>query len=174
MAKIGIIGLKSLKLGDVANDGGMGALLESWGYTFKQSCKMETSDPTITKFRAEEVDGVIASIAEEGDITIKWQIVKVNADILKKAFGGEVSGSGTVADPKKWDAPSSMPNIEKSIELTPKIGGVIQIPRASITAKINYEASSQGIFLIDVTAEVMVPEKEGVVKMSYIEPGVEA
>lgn len=162
MAEKRSIGLQSLKIGDIASDGGMGNTLSVLGVTYKDSCELTQEDPEITNIECEESDDPVETIEVIGARTLKWSIMDYNPQTLVKVLGGEVTGTGTEVDPYIWNAPSSSPSIEKSIELVSKSGVKFQIPRAKIMAKLNAKIVKNGVALVDITAKVLTPTKSGV------------
>ncbi len=162
MAEKRSIGLASLKIGDIESDGGMGTTLETLGVTYKDSCELTQDDPQVTDIECEESDDPVESIETIGARTLKWSIMDYNPQTLVKVLGGTVTGSGTELDPFVWNAPSTSPSIEKSIELVSKSGVKFQIPRAKIMAKLNAKIVKNGVALIDITAKILTPTKAGV------------
>lgn len=162
MAEKRSIGLTSLKIGDIAVDGGMGTVLAALGVTYKDSCELTQDDPDITDIECEESDDPVESIETLGARTLKWSIMDFSPQTIVKVLGGTVTGSGTELDPYVWNAPSISPAIEKSIELVSKSGVKFQIPRAKIMAKLNAKIVKNGVALIDITAKILTPTKSGV------------
>ena len=56
MAKEVNIGIASIKVGDIASDGGMGTVLAPLGETAEDSCKLTFGDQEETAFYVEEHD----------------------------------------------------------------------------------------------------------------------
>lgn len=162
MAEKRSIGLASLKIGDIASDGGMGTTLTSLGATYKDSCELIQEDPNVTDIECEESDDPVESIETLGARTLKWSIMDYHPQTLVKVLGGTVTGSGTELDPYVWNAPTASPAIEKSIELVSKTGIKFQIPRAKIMAKLNAKIVKNGVALVDITAKILTPTKTGV------------
>ena len=146
------LGLTKIEVGAIAVDGGMSTTLATLGYTHADSCKMVTEDPTVTEHYAEEVDDPVASVSKKGKTIVTWSIMDPDADALADVLGG-------TATLGVWESPDTQPIIEKSVKITPNVGFSIEIPRASITGKINAEFSKKGIFLVDMKATVMMPTK---------------
>lgn len=169
MAEKRSIGLASLKIGDIASDGGMGTILATLGSTYKDSCELIQEDPQITDIECEESDDPVESIETLGARTLKWSIMDFNPQTIVKVLGGTVTGAGTEVDPYVWNAPSSSPSIEQSIELVSKSGIKFQIPRAKIMAKLNAKIVKNGVALIDITAKILTPTKAGVAPIMITE-----
>lgn len=84
-----IFGLASVKISDVAGDGGMGSTLETVGETVTGTATMVSEDNTVTDFNIEESDSPVESIVSEaGKITFSWSSFKVAYETLKKLLGG--------------------------------------------------------------------------------------
>lgn len=159
MAEKRSIGLASLKIGDIAVDGGMGTTLAAVGVTYKDSCELMQDDAEVTDIECEENDDPVESIEKLGKRTLKWSIMDYTPDTLVKVLGGTVTGEGTELDPKVWNAPTTSPSLEKSIELISKSGVKFEIPRAKIMAKLNAKVVKNGVALVDVTATILTPTK---------------
>jgi hypothetical protein len=65
-----------------------------------------------------------------------------------------------------WDAPDSLPVLEKSLRLTDKKGNIVTIPRASISTKLSMSFSKTKLGQLDMIATILAPTKTGVKKMS--------
>jgi len=156
------IGLASLLIGDIAADGGMGTSLSAIGVTYKDSCELTQEDPEVINIECEESDDPVETIEVLGSRTLKFSIMDYSPQTLVKVLGGTVTGTGTGIDPYVWNAPTTSPAIEKSIELVSKSGVKFEIPRAKIMAKLNAKIVKNGVALIDITAKILTPTKEGV------------
>ncbi|MCL1932767.1 MAG: hypothetical protein FWF53_02995 [Candidatus Azobacteroides sp.] len=157
------LGLSKIEIGEPAADGGMGTTLEQLGYTYKDSCTLKQEDPETTDFFAEEVDDPVITFRRAGKITFSFSIMNPDFDVFQKMAGGTVTGSGANA---KWEAPDSLPFIEKSVKITPQQGLIFEVPRMSINAKINGSFSKTNLFLLDIVGTVLIPNKAGTKKMS--------
>ena len=160
--KIYTLGLSAIKMGAIANDGGMGETLATLGYTKADSCTFEQDDPEVTDFNAEEVDDPVVSIAKAGKINFNFELMNPDIDVMVDLFGGtkdETNG-------EKWNAPEKMPVIEKSVQIEPDQGFIFKIPRMKIVAKIVGGFSSTGMMTISVNCTVLQPTKVGESKLS--------
>lgn len=149
------VGLTSLKIGAIAADGGMGTTLAAVGKTFKDSCQITEEDGELTEWYSEEDDDPLYSKQAKGKFSIAFQIMDADADALLALKGGTVSGTA----PKVWSAPTTAPNIEKSIEITLTTGQKVQIVRGRIVAKLSGTVGKSGIVLVDVTITALTPTK---------------
>jgi hypothetical protein len=157
------IGLSSIKVGDIAEDGDMGESLAVLGQTYQDTCKFGQDDPETTDFYAEEVDDPVFSMSKAGKTTFTFSIMNPELVTLQSLLGGTITGSG---DSAKWGAPDTMPIIEKSVKITPQQGLAFDIPRMKIVAKINGEFSKKGLLLIEVTGTALQPTKPGTKKFT--------
>jgi hypothetical protein len=164
------IGLSSIEVGAIEDDGGMGTILSALGLTFQDTCKLQQDDPETTDFYAEEVDNPVFSMSRAGKTTFTFSIMNPELATLQSMLGGTISGSGDTA---KWLAPDTLPIIEQSVKITPQQGLVFEIPRMKIVAKINGEFSKKGLLLIEVTGTVLQPEKTGTKKFTAYKVPVE-
>lgn len=162
MSEVRALGLEYIKIADPEPDGGMGGTtdaLAALGVTYKDTAELVQADPEVTEFFSEENDEAEEILTKKGVSEIRWAIINYNPTDMEKVLGGTVTG----VDPNEvWEAPATSPDIEKSIEIKDKKSGrVMQIPRAKITAKLNWKLSRNGIATIEVVAKVLTPTKAG-------------
>jgi hypothetical protein len=150
------IGLTSIKIGAIAGDGGMGTSLTTVGSTVADTCILASEEGQTTDFLIEEQDDPVYSItSQKGKITLAWSCYDVDPDTLVLFFGGtKVTGP-----PEGWEAPDTIAEVEKSIEVVPKNGGKIEIVRAKIAAKFNWSLQKSKLAQIDLVATVLAPTK---------------
>ena len=164
------IGLAYIKVGPVGVDGDMGNVLAALGVTYKDSADLTQAADAETEINSEENDDPEEIITVRGKKTLKWSIMDYNPDTLVKVLGGTVTG---VAPNEVWNDGGVTPNLEMSIEFKEKKNNVVcRIPRAKISAVINWKLSSKGVALVDITATVMTPTKAGVKNIQIGNPAV--
>jgi hypothetical protein len=156
MSEVRTLGLGSIQVSAIANDGGLGTAFAALGKTYKDTAELTGADPEVFEHYSEESDDPEETVVTKGKITVKWSIFDSDADTLVKVLGGTSSGT---APNKIWSAPDTATNIELSIKITPKAGKIINIVRAKIVAKINYKLSKNGILMVDIIATVLTPTK---------------
>src|SRR5438045_1816605 len=84
-----VFGLASVKVSDIASDGGMGTSLITVGETVKGTAKFSQEDNTTTEFDIEESDSPVESvISGVGKLSFAWSSYNIKYYILKKLFGG--------------------------------------------------------------------------------------
>ena len=154
MAKEVNIGIASIKVGDIASDGGMGTVLAPLGETAEDSCKLTFGDQEETAFYVEEHDNPIHVEYKQGDVDLTFNIYEYDFDTVVKVFGGSVDSNG-------YKAPVVPVTIEKSLELKPRKGKTFKFPRVSITAKFTSDIGKKNLMAIEVKAKVLSPKKEG-------------
>lgn len=161
------IGLKSLKMGDIEEDGGMGTTLAALGQTYENTAVLTQEDGDETDFYVEEVDDPVETISKKGATTLEWAILDMTPDTLKKVLGGDVTGTGEQA---VWSGPTEVPEIEQSLELISKKNIKYEIPRARIKARLDVNFSKQEVGLVRITARVLTPTKtaEAPIKISKV------
>ncbi|MDR7818705.1 hypothetical protein RIU47_08815 [Riemerella anatipestifer] len=152
------IGLASIKIGEIASDGGMGTSLEQIGVTNQGSCKINFEDAEKKEFFVEEYDDPFHVEYTQGKINIQYQIANPDIDTIVKVFGGSKSGSGPS---EVYKAPNQSVTIERSMEMTPKKGLGFKFPRVSITAKFTPDIGKENLLMLDITASVLRPTKDG-------------
>jgi hypothetical protein len=159
------IGLSSIKVGDIASDGGMGTTLAVLGQTFQDTCKFGQGDPEEMEFYSEESDDPVFVASKAGKTTFSFSIMNPELETLKATLGGTITAADAEAEtPATWEPPDTMPIIEQSVRITPKQGIAFDIPRMKISAKINGEFSKKGLLLIEVTGTALKPTKAVVKK----------
>ncbi len=150
-------GLKSIKVGDVAVDGGMGTTLAVLGVTDEGSATFTKGEDTSKEFFCEESDDPIETVTKKGITTLEWGIVDVSPATLVKVFGGTVDV--TVPAVPVWEPPSSAAVIEKSIEVITKTDVKIEIVRAKISASMDLKLGKEAIGSVKIKATVLTPTK---------------
>jgi hypothetical protein len=156
MAEIRSIGLTYIKIGDIAEDGGMGSSLSILGVTYQDTAELVQDDPEITNIYSEENDEPEEVIETAGPKKLKWSIMNFDPDQMIRVLGGTSTGN---SPSKIWSAPISKDPIELSIEIMTKYNVKIQIPRAKITAKLNMQFRKKGVALVDIEATILTPTK---------------
>ena len=163
MAELRTIGLTSLKMGNIAVDGGMGTSLTDVGKIIKDTCELMQEDPTVTDFESEQDDDPIESVAKLGKKTLKFSIADYTPAVLAKFCGGTATGT---SPNDVWAAPDSAPEIEQSIEIITPKGVKFAIPRAKIIAKLGAKFSKSGLAQIDIVAHILKPTKAATASVS--------
>lgn len=120
------------------------------GMTYQDSCSLVQNDPEVTDHYAEESEVPVVSVSKAGKIVLSFSVMDADVDTLVELMGGTKD-----AESGAWNAPDVDPAMELSVRVTPKSGLQIEIPRASVVAKLNGSFSRSGIFLIAVTATVL-------------------
>lgn len=90
------LGLVSIKVGDVANDGGMGTSLAAVGDTVEDSCVFASDDATSTEINTEESDDPIEIISKAGKKTLTWETYNVDGAMMARLFGGTARSVGAI------------------------------------------------------------------------------
>jgi hypothetical protein len=164
--KVFTLGLSKIEVGNIADDGGMGTTLEQLGYTNKDSATLTMEVPEKTEFFAEEVDDPVLVSKKAGAITIAFDIMNPSPEVLQKVMGGTISKSEGSQENNKWEAPSTLQDIELSMKVTPKQGFVFDIPRASISANLTGNFAAGSLLLVHVEAKVLAPTKANTSKLT--------
>ncbi|GHT15043.1 hypothetical protein AGMMS4956_14160 [Bacteroidia bacterium] len=165
MAEVRSVGLKSIRIGEIANDGDMGTVLEALGVTYKGTASLTTEEGTTTDFFSEENVYPEESVKEPGTTKLAWNIINLDPEALQKCLGGDVVAADG-DNPAVWKAPADVVNIEKSIEVLTAFGMKIQIPRANISATMQWNLARTEIAQVAIVATVLKPAKEGVAPYS--------
>jgi hypothetical protein len=158
MAELYAVGIKSIKVGTIAVDGGMGTSLTSLGSTFEGTASLEQDDPTLTEFFAEETDTAIYQSKKPGLKKFNWAVVDWTPATIVKVLGGTVVGVGDAAI---WHTPATEPTIELSVEIITVAGTKYEITRAAISAKMSASLGRSTMGQIPIVATVLAPTKVG-------------
>jgi len=157
------MGLKSIKVGDIAVDGGMGTTLAALGTTYLGTAKLTQDDAEITEHNCEELDDPIETSVVAGKTVLEFAITDFTPATLVKVLGGEVTGTGDAA---KWEKPTTDPTTEQSIEIITKKNVIVQIPRARIEAKLEMDLTKTELSKVLIKATVLTPTKADTAPMS--------
>lgn len=85
-------GLATIKIGDIASDGGVATSFVEVGETVIGTAKMTSEDATTTDFNIEESDSPIESIVSTpSKITLVWSTYNVDSVTLGKFLGGTIT-----------------------------------------------------------------------------------
>jgi hypothetical protein len=164
MAGLFSYGVTTIKVGEIANDGGFGTSLAALGKTLEGSCKIQMDDPSTQEFRSEESDIAELSINTQGNFNVEFSIMNPDADAMVAVFGGTATGS-----PKTYTPPTQFAIQEKSLELVPRDGMTFKAARVKLVAKINWEASKKNLLLVDIKGTILTPTKTNEPAYSFVE-----
>ncbi|MEX6691258.1 hypothetical protein QTN47_27360 [Danxiaibacter flavus] len=162
MAKKAFYGLEYIKMGNVAPDGGMGTSLTTLGGIVEGTPILEVPEGTTTDFNIEDSDEPYYSVTVPGKKTLKLSVYDIDVYILQKLWGGTVIPGATQTDPPTWQAPASQPQIEQSVEIKHRLGGVIKIARGKVVTTSQLKFQKNGLGQLDLTITILAPEKSGV------------
>lgn len=161
MSETRTFGLKSLKMGDVGVDGGMGNSLSLLGdgTTLEGTASFTKEEDAEVPFSSEEADDPFEVILKKGVSTLEFTIVDFTPATLVRVLGGTVNGTD-------WEAPDQAPDIEQSVEVITQRNLKLEIPRAKIKARIEWPLSKEDVGRIVVKAIVLKPTLAGVKSIS--------
>lgn len=159
MAEKRIVGVSSIKIGDIALDGGPGLTLAALGGTYKDSASFEEEEGSDVEHEIEESDDPVEVLSAGEKKTITWGIVNMDPAVVVKVLGGTATGTGATA---KWERPATKPLIYQTVEVTDKNGVKTTYPRVRIKARKSWKITKTGILQIIITGRIMTPEKAGV------------
>lgn len=159
-----LYGLKSLKMGAIAEDGGMGTALTELGGTLEGSATLVTEDGETTSINTEESDTPVIQFNTPGETRVVFDIVDMDPANLARVLGGTVTGVGDAA---VFNAASGGVDIEQSLEIVTKNNFKWEFPRVKVTGKLNANLSKKDVYKVTVTCVVLKPTKTGVSPFSY-------
>lgn len=158
-------GLKSIKMADCPADGTMAADadLTILGVTLQDTASLVGADAQVDNVFSEENDLPEESFSTDGIKSLKFSIINVDPDTALRIMGGTV----TAGPPKVWNAPIATPKIEQSVRILTKSNLQIDIPRAQVIAKVNFQFKKRGVLQIDVTCNILVPGDPDTLPLSW-------
>ena len=159
-------GLASIKLGAIAIDGGMGTVLSALGFTEEDSAKFNFDEPEKKEYPVEETDTPFFVTTKQGKKTFTFTVADPTVQTYVETMGGTVTGTGADA---VYDSPLVAPIIERSLEVTPKIGTGFKFPRVLVTATLTDSIGKNALLGVNVTCEILQPTKAGVSAYSTFE-----
>ena len=161
MASKRILGLVSIKIGNIANDGGMGTSLNAIGDTVADSCVFASEEATETEILTEEQDDPIEIITQQGKKTLTWETFNMDGAIMQELFGGTYTPAvtGGSPSPATWEAPEKFPIVEKSIEVVDQKGNKLQIVRAKLSPRLQADFKKTALGKIAIVTTVLTPTK---------------
>lgn len=162
MAKSITKGLQEIAIGEIESDGGVSDTFVAVGYTYRESeTTITTADPTVVEYFSNESNTAIASSTTPGSTSGVFSLMKVDEDDMILFLGGTKTGLGTGPSPYIFKKGVSTPVLNRSLRITPLEGRIMTITKVTMSAKINWDLSADGIFLIDVAWTILQPDKVG-------------
>lgn len=155
-------GLKvsGLKLGDLAEDGGVGTVLVSPGKVMKDTVEINPGDDTDTDFTEEGSSDPFLVVTENGVESGSFDIGTMDLEVVADLCGGTVTG---ISEAAYYASPiGKVPSIYKTLVLEPAVGDKWLYPRVKISAKRVGRFRAGELNVIRVTFKVMQPTKAGV------------
>lgn len=146
-----ILGVKTVKYGTPAADGGMATLLDKQVAPYKESVTFEDEEGEVVKHFSEGARYPFLTIYSAAGTTFKFSIPMDN-DSLKEWMGGEIVKG-------QWQAPRGNFQATKSLELMTEFDIPISIPKATCYGVRRFGQKTTDISLIEISAIVELPEK---------------
>lgn len=153
-------GLKQLRMGNVAVDGGMGTALTVLSKTVVDTAIFTNEAPTETDFNVEEQDDPILTTSIQGKKTISWSTYDVTPATLVRVFGGTLSVDGSGND--VYEGPINTPPIYQSLELITLDDDIVTFVNVKVMAVIEWNFQKSKLAQVNLTGTIMKPEKAGV------------
>lgn len=168
------IGLKQLRMGPVAGDGGMGTSLTVLQATVVDTATITNEAPTTTDFPIEEQTDPFYTTSVAGKKSFVFSTYDMTPAALVRLMGGTATdASGNAVDPSaavRWNAPQDTPQIEQSFEITTQDNAIIRIPRGKVTVVMNLNFKKSALPQADVTVDILKPEKANLEPLSILLP----
>lgn len=160
---------KSIRIGDIAVDGGPGTVLTNPGKVRENTLKVTPTAPTDTEFYAEGETSPDIITSKKGITAIDFDLMTFDPEVIADLTGGTVTGVG---ENMIYHEPSGNTNVEKTIEITDEQDSVWLFPRVKINAMLMGVFTSTDINVVRVTCKVLQPTKAGTAPFSYGKPAV--
>ena len=142
MAERRLIGIASITVSNVD-----GSNPQDIGTIYKETAEItQEQDSDIEHFN-EESDEPFKIVPGAKKTKIKWAITNFDPDVLVSLLGG-------VNDGGDWTQSAEIVEVWRSLNIIPKLGGSVCVPRALVRATIDYKLTKSGIakLLIEATA----------------------
>lgn len=164
MAKVW--GLKAVKLGAPAADGGMGTTLtEVFGATVKGSASLTASEPTSEEVEIEETDSLYDEITTKGAVwLLKISTYNISATTMAALFGGTVTGT---APASVWTPPVDgvTPSIYQSVNAESRTGIKFDFVKMKVVGVPNITFDKTKLGQLDITFKMVMPDKPATAPM---------
>ena len=162
------IGLKTFKMGDVAEDGSMGTDLTALPDTVRGTVKFTASEPSQTKYWVNNKPRPVEAL-NEAEVTeqIVFEFYDATPDVIAGFFGGTSTAEVADTSGAKYSAASAIPQIKQSFEAVTKNGVTLSITRGLLAPSIEWDLNDNGIFKGKVTVLVLQPENDDADAWSY-------
>lgn len=162
MAELHAIGIDTLKIGAIGTTGGMGGTLVALPNTVKGSCKFMTAEQGVTSFFADNKPRPIEAIANGGVLeTIEGTLYDITPATLVTFLGGTATAAvGPTPGPAAaafYEAGTTIPQVEKSLEIVTKNGVKVEMVRVLITSSIDWGLGDEGIFNLKFKGTILEP-----------------
>lgn len=156
MAKY-ILGIKLVKHGSPAADGGMSTTLDKQLAPYQESVTMEDEEGEVVKHFLQGARYPFLTIYNAAGTTLKFS-VPMDTENLKEWMGGEVVKG-------QWQAPRGNYQTTRSLELMTEFDIPVIIPKATCYGVCKYGSKTTDVSLIEINAIVELPEKANVAPM---------
>jgi len=167
MGELRSFGVKSIKVGDIPDDGSMGTVLAPVGLTYQDSASLKEADPAVTDVFSEEEDFAVESFQQIGQMLLAWSIMDYTPATLQVIKPGVLLPEGDFGI-DSWNAAVTAVNTEKCVQIITKRDVLIECPRLQLRAVINLAMKKKGIDLVDIKAPVMLPAYSGLSSMKIV------
>ena len=157
MSNIRLVGLESVRIGDISANKAMSTTLATISATVPDSAHLIIEAPTATDLYVEEEDLPDISILGTSKKTLEFATRDMGSLVLLEAFGGSFNGTTGA-----WSAPVTATTVKEScLEAVSKvINGKqlkIEIPRASVKTGGDLRFTKTESGQITFSCDVLVP-----------------
>jgi hypothetical protein len=148
------VGCKNIKVGNLAADGGISTSLADIGKLYKQTVSLVEEDGQVTRHFAEGQRFPFLNVVDAAGVILKFTLTDISAAILAKWLGG-------TAATNTWTSATDSFSVEQSVTADTLFGVTIEVVRCFLYGKITWNMNRTEIAKIEVTGEIMQPDKTG-------------
>lgn len=161
------INAKSVKMGDIAADGGAATVLTTFGDIKESTFKITEAEGNKTPIRVLGKSKPRTNIVQDGDTTVAFDLIDFDPEVMADLMGGTVTGA---APNQIWNAPVIKPKVVKTIQVVDAEDYVWTLAAVELSATLQGVFSPTDVNTIRVTGTVLQPTKEGVAPITYGKP----
>lgn len=154
-----ILGLKSVKIGAIAVDGGMGTTLtEIFGATATGTASLMLNEGSYDRIEIEETDDAYDELMSAAP---EWVFQMESYNVSAKALGDISAGTYTAGSSGAPDkvALGIPQEVERSVEIETRNGAKLEIPRMKLRIRPQFDFQKQQFGRVIITGTPLLPTK---------------
>ncbi|TZF81818.1 hypothetical protein FW774_17330 [Pedobacter sp. BS3] len=159
--------MKSIKIGEIAVDGGAATVLTVPGQVRENTIKVTPAAPTDTEFYAEGESTPAIVQTKKGITALDFDLLTFDPEIIADLTGGTTTGE---APNILYHEAAGVVTVERTIEITDLQDNVWLFPRVKITASLVGTFTTTDVNIVRINGKVLLPTKAGVAPLTYGKP----